>query len=95
MDCFAVSHSISTANLEIEKLGQFGIGVEGQQIFLSEQREIDIIFLIMGYNCKEDEEEGLRVKGSSRSFILIISQWSEANKLHKETYGSSLRKWPI
>ena len=91
MDCFAVSHSISTANLEIEKLGQFGIGVEGQQIFLSEQREIDI----MGYNCKEDEEEGLRVKGSSRSFILIISQWSEANKLHKETYGSSLRKWPI
>lgn len=94
MDCFAVSHSISTGNLEIGKLSQFGIGVE-RHIFLSEQREIDIIFLIVSYNCKEDEEEGLRVKGSSRSFILIISQWSEANKLHKETYGSSLCKWPI
>lgn len=45
--------------------------------------------------CKRDEEKILTVKGSSRSFILIVSQHSEANKLCKETYGSSLCKWPI
>lgn len=55
---------------------------------MSKQREIDIIFLTVGYNCRGVEEESLGVKGSSKSFILIISQWSEANKLHKETYGS-------
>jgi len=79
----------------MEKRGQYGIRATVQQFFLSEQREIDIIFLIVGYNYRGDEKKSLRVKGSSRSFILIISQWSEANKLRKETYGSSLRKWPI
>lgn len=43
-----------------------------------------------GYNCIGHEEKSVRVKSTSKSFILIISQWSAANKLCKETYGSSL-----